>query len=63
MKLGGVRLSLLLMRKGLQFKLFKDKFYKLTHMNALPMVHNENKGVSFVQYTRNPLIRTQLNPT
>ena len=57
MKLGGVYLSLLLMRKGLHFKLFEEKFYELTQMKALPMVqkalylslHNENKGVRFFQ--------------
>ena len=34
MKLGGVQLSLLFMRKDLRFKLFQERFYKLTHMKA-----------------------------
>ena len=34
------QLSLLLIRKVLWFKLFKDKFYEVTHMNALPIVQN-----------------------
>ena len=33
-------MSLLLMRKGLQFNLLEERFYKLTHMKALPMVKN-----------------------
>ena len=57
MKLGGVYLSLLLIRKGLRVKLFEDNFYKLAQMNSLPFVqnvlysslHNENKGVRFFQ--------------
>ena len=28
------------MRKGLAVKLFEEKFYKLTHMNAWPVVQN-----------------------
>ena len=28
------------MRKGLRFKLLDERFYKLTHMKALPMVKN-----------------------
>ena len=28
------------MRKGLCFKFFEEKFYKLTHVNALAMVQN-----------------------
>ena len=34
------------MRKGLQFNLFEEKFHKLTHMNALPMVQNFFQPVS-----------------
>ena len=33
-------MSLPLRRKGLQFKLFEERFYELTHMKALPMVKN-----------------------
>ena len=40
MKLGGVWLNLLLMEKGLRFNLFEERFYKFTHMKALPMMKN-----------------------
>ena len=66
MKLGGVYLSLLLMRKGLRVKLFEDSFSKLAQMNASPFVqnvlysslHNENKGVRFFQ----PPYHTKFKP-
>ena len=45
-------MSLLLMRKGLRFKLFEERFYELTDMKAQPMVKERlwtYLCVSFVQ--------------
>ena len=36
-----VKLSFLLTRKGLWFKLFEEKFYELLQINALPMEQND----------------------
>ena len=61
-KLGGVQLTLPLRRKGLQFKLFEERFYELTHMKALPMVKNVF-GLVFAYVFSNCLISRNLRDT
>ena len=55
-------MSLLLLRKGLPLKSFEERFCKLTHMKALPMVKNVF-GLVFAQFFFNYLISRNLGDT